>query len=110
MLAPEFQTRQLFEEACQGMNVELRVLLESRSPQSLIALAGAGHGIAIVPSVVVLNRAPVAIAGLTHNRHPLGLWGRAVWASRRYLPPRGEAFLPTFVGYLRPPYPVHTIA
>ena len=109
MLAPEFQTRQLFEEACQAMNVELRVLLESRSPQSLIALAGAGHGIAIVPSVVVLNRAPVAIAGLTHNRHPLGLWGRAVWDSRRYLPPHGEAFLTTLVGYMRRSYPGHRL-
>src|SRR5260370_30532713 len=75
MLAPEFQTRQLFEEACQAMNVELRVLLESRSPQSLIALAGPGHGIAIVPSVVVFNRAPVPSAASTHNRHPLGLCG-----------------------------------
>ena len=109
MLAPEFQTRQLFEEACQAMNVKLRVLLESRSPQSLIALAGAGHGIAIVPSVVVLNRASVAIAGLTHNRHPLGLWGRAVWDSRRYLPPHGEAFLTTLVRYMRRSYPGHRL-
>jgi DNA-binding transcriptional LysR family regulator len=109
MLAPEFQTRQFFEEACQSLHIELRVLLESRSPQSLIALAAAGHGVAIVPSVVVLNRAPVAIAGLTHNRQPLGLWGRAVWDSRRYLPPHGEAFLTTLVRYTSRSYPGHRL-
>ncbi len=48
MLAKGFQTRELFEEACQAAQVEPHVLLESRSPQSLVALAQAGLGVAII--------------------------------------------------------------
>ena len=105
MLAPDFQTRQLFDEACQGAHSEPRVLLESRSPQSLIALAAGGHGIAIVPSVVALNRAGIAVAGLVRNRRPLGMWARAVWDPRRHLPPYAETFLEVLVEYTRRSYP-----
>src|SRR5262249_57146182 len=72
---------------------DLHVVLESRSPQSLIALAAAGHGIAIVPSVVPLSPMRVAIVGLTHGGRPLGSWGLVLWDPRRYLPPHGHAFV-----------------
>ncbi len=109
MLAPGFQTRQLFEDACQARNVDLNVILESRSPQSIVALAAAGHGIGIVPSVVALARARVAIVGLLHDGRPLGLWGRVVWDPRRYLPPYGEAFVDTLVRYTKRSFPGHTL-
>lgn len=70
MLAPGFRTRQLFEDACQARYADLDVILESRSPQSLVALAAAGHGIAIVPSVVALEHARVAIVGFVHDGRP----------------------------------------
>jgi hypothetical protein len=56
MLERGFQTRDLFEDACRAAHVQLQVRIESRSPQSLVALAAAGHGIAILPSVVRLDR------------------------------------------------------
>jgi DNA-binding transcriptional LysR family regulator len=105
MLTAAFQTRQVFDEARHAARPEPRVLLESRSPQSLIALAAGGHGIAIVPSVVALDRPGIAIAGLTHNRRPLGVWARAVWDARRHLPPYGESFLDVLVDYTRRSYP-----
>jgi len=107
MLAPEFQSRQLFEAAWSAMGVEPRVLLESRSPQSLIALAAAGHGVAIVPSVVTLNRVGIAVVGLMRGRRPLGGWVRVVWDPRRYLPPHGESFIRILVEYTRRSYPGH---
>jgi len=109
ILASGFQTRQLFEEACQGRQADLHVVLESRSPQSLIALAAAGHGIAIVPSVVPLTRARVAIVGLLHHGRPLGSWGRVVWHPQRYLPPYGEAFVDTLARYTKRSYPGHAL-
>jgi DNA-binding transcriptional LysR family regulator len=105
LLAPGFQTRQLFEQACQARYADLHVILESRSPQSLVALAAAGHGIAIVPSVVALVRTRVAIVGLVHEGRPLGLWGRVVWDPRRYLPPYGEAFIETLVHCTKRSFP-----
>jgi DNA-binding transcriptional LysR family regulator len=107
ILAPEFQTRQLFDAACSAARAEPRVLLESQSPQSLIALAAAGHGVAIVPSVVRLSRTGIAVAGLAQGRQPLGGWVRVVWDPRRYLPPHGESFLRILVEYTRHSYPGH---
>jgi DNA-binding transcriptional LysR family regulator len=109
MLGPGFQTRQLFEDACQARYADLNVILESRSPQSLVALAAAGHGIAIVPSVLVLTRPRVAIVGLVHHGRPLGLWGRVVWDPRRYLPPYGEAFVETLARCMKRSFPGHTL-
>ena len=109
ILGSEFHTRQLFEAACSAAGAEPRVLLESRSPQSVIALAAAGHGVAIVPSVVPLNRAGIAVAGLVRGTQPLGGWVRAVWDPRRYLPPHGESFLKTLVAYMRHSYPGHRL-
>src|SRR5260370_42079734 len=74
MLAKGFQTRELFEEACQAAQVEPHVLLESRAPQSLVALAQAGLGVAIVPSVARLDLSRIALAGLVHYGKLLGPW------------------------------------
>jgi len=109
ILASGFQTRQLFDEACQGREADLRIVLESQSPQSLIALAAAGRGLAIVPSVVPLARARVAIVGLVHRERPLGSWGQVIWHPQRYLPPYGEAFIDTLVRYTKRSYPGHDL-
>src|SRR6516225_7022216 len=84
LLGPDFQTRELFDEACQAAHFEPSVRLESRSPQSLVALAEAGHGVAIVPSAVRLDASRVAIAGMLDGGRPLASWAHAVWDSRRY--------------------------
>ena len=107
ILGPEFHTRHLFEAACSAARAEPRVLLESQSPQSLIALAAAGHGVAIVPSVVRLSRPDIAIAGLVDGPRPHGAWARVVWDPRRYLAPYGESFRTILVEYMRRSYPGH---
>jgi DNA-binding transcriptional LysR family regulator len=108
-LGPEFQSRQLFQAACAAARLEPRVLLESQSPQSVIALAAAGHGVAIVPSVVRLNRAGIAVAGIVDGRRPLGGWARVAWDPRRYLPPHGASFLAIMVESMRRSYPGHVL-
>jgi len=109
MLGRGFQVRQVFDSLCQARNVDVDIIVESRSPQSIVALAGAGHGIAIVPSVVVLERKRVAIVGLVHDGHPLGFWIRVVWDPRRYLPPYGEAFVETLARCMKRSFPGHTL-
>ena len=109
LLESGFQTRQLFDEACESRRADLHIVLESRSPQSLVALAAAGHGIAIVPSVVPLSRARVAIVGLTHRGHALGSWGLVLWDPRRYLPPYGHAFVEMLGRYTTRSYPGHRL-
>ena len=106
MLAPGFGTRRIFDDACRAAAAEPRVLVESRSPGSLIAMAAAGHGVAIVPSVVRVSGA-VAVAGLVRNGHPLGLWAQAVWDPRRHLPAYAAGFLRTLIEYTHHSYPGH---
>jgi DNA-binding transcriptional LysR family regulator len=109
LLARDFQTRMLFDEACQVAHFEPSVRLEGRSPQSLVALAEAGHGIAIVPSAVRLDASRVAIAGVLDGSRPLGLWVHAVWDSRRYLPTYARGFIKVLEQYARTSYPGHQL-
>ena len=46
----DFGSREWFDAACQVAHMRPRVLLESGAPPTLVALAQAGYGIAIIPS------------------------------------------------------------
>jgi len=107
LLGRDFQTRELFDEACQAAQFEPSVRLESRSPQSLVALAEAGHGVAIVPSAVRLEVSRVAIAGMLDGSRPLGSWAHVIWDSRRYLPTYASGFIEVLEDYTETSYPGH---
>jgi DNA-binding transcriptional LysR family regulator len=109
LLGRDFGSRELFDEACQAAHFEPSVLLESRSPQTLVAIAEAGHGIAIVPSSVRLNASRVAIAGMVDGARPLGSWAHAVWDSRRYLPTYARSFIEVVADYAKNSYPGHRL-
>jgi DNA-binding transcriptional LysR family regulator len=109
LLGGEFQTRELFDEACQTAQFEPLVRLESRSPQSLVALAAAGHGIAIVPSAVKLEPSRVTIAGMLDGARPLGSWSHVVWDARRYLPTYARDFIEVVQDYVKISYPGHQL-
>jgi len=101
LLKPDFQTREMFDEACQAAQFEPSVRLESRSSQPLVALAAAGHGVAIVPSGVRFDAARVAVAGLLDGSRPLGSWSHAVWDARRYLPTYARGFIEVVEDYTK---------
>jgi DNA-binding transcriptional LysR family regulator len=105
LLEREFQTRELFDEACQTALFEPLVRLESRSPQPLVALAAAGHGIAIVPSAVKLEPSRVAIAGMLDGARPLGSWSHVVWDARRHLPSYARGFIEVLRDFAETSYP-----
>jgi DNA-binding transcriptional LysR family regulator len=109
LLGGDFQSRVLFDEACQAAHFAPVIRLESGSPQSLVALAEAGHGVAIVPSVVRLDASRVAIAGLLNGPRPLGLWSHAVWDPRRYLPTYARGFIKVLDDYAKTSYPGHQL-
>src|SRR5262249_57429534 len=73
-LTSRFASYRWFEAACQVAHVRPRVLLESVAPQTLIALAQAGHGIAVVPSPVRIPRTGVRVAVVMHRGMPIGHW------------------------------------
>jgi DNA-binding transcriptional LysR family regulator len=83
--------------------------LERQPPASLVALAEAGHGIAIIPSAVRLDISRVAIAGMVDGERPLGWWAHAVWDSRRYLPSYARGFIKMVEDYAKTSYPGHQL-
>src|SRR6187401_1920306 len=86
-----FASHGWFEAACHVAHIRPRVLLESVAPQTLIALARTGHGVAVVPSPVRLG-AGVRAAVVVHRGAPIGRWAVAAWDGQRYLPPYAVQF------------------
>jgi LysR family nitrogen assimilation transcriptional regulator len=100
LLTSEFGTRQIFDATCRIAQLHPRVMLESREPQSLIALAEAGQGVAIVPSTVRFLSSKAQILPLLHEGKSLGLWGGLVWDPRRSLPVYARSFIADLTAYL----------
>jgi len=62
------------------------------SSHALLALAEAEHGVAVIPSVVRLERRPLQVMRVTHNREPLRIVPAILWDKRRTLPRYAEGF------------------
>src|SRR5262249_57226317 len=63
-----FASREWFYAACQVAHVRPQVVLESAAPQTLIALAASGYGIADVPSAVLLPSGKFLSMPLVYRR------------------------------------------
>jgi LysR family cyn operon transcriptional activator len=106
-LSPSFASHGWFEAACQVAHIRPRVLLESVAPQTLIALARTGHGVAVVPSPVRIPRAGVRAAVVVHRGVSIGRWTVAAWAPQRFLPPYAVQFVDELVARCQESYPGH---
>src|SRR4051794_21525572 len=102
-----FASHGWFEAVCQVAHIRPRVLLESVAPQTLIALARTGHGVAVVPSPVRIPRAGVRAAVLVHRGVSIGRWTVAAWEPQRFLPAYAVQFVEELVDYCRRSYPGH---
>jgi len=92
LLDSTYAFRKSFDVACAVAGLEPNVVMESRAPHTLLALAEAGHGVAIIPTAVPIVRYKVRIARVTHRRKPIRLPMAAIWDRRRTLPRFAEAF------------------
>jgi len=97
----DFASREWFEAAAQAAHLRPRVLLESGAPSTLVALAQAGYGVAIVPSNVRMPGGPLRIVPLLQRGAPIGRWANIVWDTRRFLAPYAEQFVDELVVYAR---------
>jgi DNA-binding transcriptional LysR family regulator len=104
-LTSSFASHDWFEAACRVAHIRPRVLLESVAPQTLIALARTGHGVAVVPSPVKIPRSGVRAAVLLHRGVPIGRWTVLAWDSQRFLPPYAVQFSEELVAHCQRGYP-----
>lgn len=106
LLDSGYSVRRLFNAACRLADVEPNILLESRAPHTLLALAEAGQGVAIIPSVLRTDRYRLKIARVTHRQKPLRDRYVIQWDTRRQLPSYAENFCVTLAAYMREVLPI----
>ncbi|HET7876586.1 MAG TPA: LysR family transcriptional regulator substrate-binding protein, partial [Methylomirabilota bacterium] len=101
----DFRSRQWFDAACQLAHIQPRVLLESGAPDTQIALARAGYGVAVVPSNVRVPLGGLWAVPLVQRGASIGGWLAAAWDPRRFLAPYAERFVEELVDFCRHSYP-----
>lgn len=105
LLRRDFGSRVTFDEACRAAGLRPRTAFESGEPHSLVALAEAGHGVAIVPSTVRVASPRVRAAPIVWAGGSLGGDVAVTWSPQRFLPPYAEAFVEQLASYTRRSYP-----
>jgi len=95
----------LFDAACRIAHVQPRLVLESAEPNSLIALAEAGHGVAIVPSTVRFVSKGIRFLPILQKGKSLGTWSSVVWDGRRELPVYATSFIEELAAHVRHSFP-----
>jgi DNA-binding transcriptional LysR family regulator len=102
--------RKTFDAACRLAKLKPTILIESRAPSNLLALAEAGHGVAVIPSVVLTRRYTLRIVRLVHERKPLLEPLGIVWDKRRALPPYARAFSEMLAAHMRELFPIKQLS
>ena len=106
LLDTGYSIRRLFDAACRLADVEPNILLESRAPHTLLALAEVGQGVAIIPSLQRTDRYDLQIVRITHRRKPIQERVAIQWDKRRPLPSYAESFREALVDYMRGVLPI----
>jgi DNA-binding transcriptional LysR family regulator len=105
LLSRAFASREWFYSVCQAARVRPNITFESAAPQTLIALAAAGEGIAVVPQGVLISHARVHAVPLLYRGVPIGRWQTIAWNPQRFLAPYAHHFVEELVTYSRANYP-----
>ena len=106
LLDSGYSVRRLFDAACRVADVEPDILLESRAPHTLLALAEISRGIAVIPSVLQTKRYRLNIARITHRRKPLRDRYVIQWDKRRPMPSYSGNFCTELAAYMRDVLPI----
>jgi DNA-binding transcriptional LysR family regulator len=106
LLDSGYSIRRLFDAACRLAHVEPNILLESRAPHTLLALAESGQGVGIIPSLLRTDRYRLRIVRVTHQGKPVRERYAIQWDKRRPMPPYAESFCEALAAYMRDVLPI----
>jgi DNA-binding transcriptional LysR family regulator len=106
LLDPSFVFRKSFDAACRLANLRPNIFLESHTPHTLLALAEAGHGVAIIPSQLRIRYHKLRIVGLTYRGKPLREGMVILWDRRRPLPGYAKAYCEMLAKHVREIFPI----
>jgi len=101
-----FGFRRAFDAASRMAGLVPTIKFESRNPHTLLALAEAGHGVAIVPSQLQCHRYSLRIVGLMYRGRPLREPVTVSWDKRRPLPRFATEYCAMLADYMREIFPI----
>ncbi len=105
-ISSEFVIRRMFDAACRLAGFNPNIMLESRAPHALLALAEAGHGVAIIPSALRTHHYRLRILRVTYRGKPLRELLTMLSDKRRPLPPYATAFCEMLAEHVREVFPI----
>ena len=106
LLDSEYNVRRAFDAACRLAGVRPNIRLASRAPHTLLALAEAGHGVAIIPSQLQADRYDLRILRITYRGKPLREPLAMLWDRRRPLPRYAVAYCEMLRDYVGEIFPI----
>ena len=106
LLHTDFMVRRTFDAACRLAGLTPNIRLDSRLPHTLLAMAEAGHGVAIIPSQLQAHRYDLKIVRITYRgksvREPLAI----LWDKRRPLPRFASVYCDMLAKYMQEVFPI----
>jgi DNA-binding transcriptional LysR family regulator len=103
---PDFAMRRNFDAACRLAGFTPNNILECRAPHGLLAMAEAGHGVAILPSALRIHRYRVRVLRVTYRGEPLNEPLAIVSDKRRPLPGYAKVFCGMLAEHVRKGFPL----
>ena len=98
--------RRAFDAACRLAGLKPNIRLETRSPHTLLALAEAKHGVAIIASTFRAQRYDLKIVRITYRGRPLHEPLAVLWDKRRPLPRYATDFCRMWAEHVRAVFPI----
>jgi DNA-binding transcriptional LysR family regulator len=106
LLDTTFTVRRSFDAAARLAGLKPNVVIESHTPHTLLALAEAGHGVAVIPSQLRTRRHQLRIVGLTYLGKPVREKMLILWDRRRPLPRYAAAYCEMLAAHVREIFPI----
>jgi DNA-binding transcriptional LysR family regulator len=106
----DFAMRRSFDSACRLAGFTPDYVLECRSPHALLAMAEAGHGVAIIPSALRIHRYVLRLLRVVYRGKPLSEPLTILYDKRRPLPAYAKVFCDMLADHAKKVFPVTHIA
>lgn len=102
----EFQMRRTFDAACRMAGFTPNYVLECRSPHALLAMAEAGHGVAIIPTTLRVHHYAIRRMRVVYRGKPVAVPLAISWDRRRHLPQYAKVFCDLLAEYVQQEFPI----
>jgi len=105
LLSRSKPTRTAFDALCQLAGVRPNIFAESASPRVLLQLAEAGHGVAVVPSILQRDFGKLCASTVTDRGDPILLKLAVLWHRLRIQPRHAQEFSELLAEHIRAQFP-----